>query len=157
MRLRASLVWRGGYDGQLCPLLRACQFASKPRMRAFTAVFAALVVSFSGVMSGCYSCSVQQNPEKLREKTADTTAALKQDAKAVAQGVREGLTRDHGVDINTATPEQLAKLPGVNDETARRIVANRPYSSPQDLLRKHVLSRRQYDQLASRIKVGKQR
>jgi hypothetical protein len=52
------------------------------------------------LLTGCFSCSVKQNPQQLKEKTAETTAALKSDAKAVASGVREGWSRDKPLDVN---------------------------------------------------------
>ena len=55
----------------------------------------------------------QQNPDEIREKTADATAQLKSDTKAVVDGVREGLSRDKTVNLNTATEDQLITLPGV--------------------------------------------
>src|SRR6185437_330395 len=58
-------------------------------------ILSALVAgSLALVLTGCFSCSVKQNPQQLKEKTAETTAALKSDAKAVAAGVREGWSRD---------------------------------------------------------------
>jgi DNA uptake protein ComE-like DNA-binding protein len=49
------------------------------------------------------------------------------------------------VDINTATRGELAKLPGLTDSDADRIIANRPYGDRKGLLRKGVLSERQYE------------
>ncbi len=40
-----------------------------------------------------------------------------------------------GVDINTATEAELAKLPGVSKTNAKRIMAGRPFLSVQDLIR----------------------
>ena len=51
------------------------------------------------------------------------------------------------VDINTATHGQLAKLPGLTDTDADRIIANRPYGDRKALLRKGVLSEGQYDKV----------
>jgi competence protein ComEA len=39
------------------------------------------------------------------------------------------------VDLNRATSAQLQKLPGINKDWARRIIANRPYRSIADLKR----------------------
>ena len=39
------------------------------------------------------------------------------------------------LDLNTATVRDLEKLPGVSPDTARKIVAGRPYSSVADLNR----------------------
>jgi outer membrane protein assembly factor BamD len=40
-----------------------------------------------------------------------------------------------GVDLNTATEAELAKLPGINKLTAKRIMALRPFLSVNDLIR----------------------
>ena len=40
------------------------------------------------------ACNPSQNPQELKEKTAQATAELKGNAQAVAAGVREGWSRD---------------------------------------------------------------
>ena len=53
-------------------------------------------------------CSQKQpTPDELRERTADATAQIKTDTKAVVEGVREGLNRDKPLNLNTATEDQL--------------------------------------------------
>ncbi len=106
-------------------------------------------------LTGCFSCGLKQNPDALREKTAETTANLKSDAKAVAQGVKEGLGRDNRVDVNTASNKELTALPGVTPRVASRIVENRPYNDPRQLVTKQVLSQSEYDKIASQIKAKK--
>ena len=100
---------------------------------------------------GCYACGVKQNPEQLKERTAQTTAALKSDAKAVASGIREGWSRDKPLDINHATKEQLSSLPGITDVEAGRIIANRPYETPQELVAKRVIPARDFERIKDRI------
>jgi len=56
-------------------------------------------------------------------------------------------TKTQKVDINTATRGQLAKLPGLTDTDADRIIANRPYGDKKGMLRKGVLSETQYDRV----------
>jgi len=94
---------------------------------------------------------VKQNPEQLKERTAQTTAALKSDAKAVASGIREGWSRDKPLDINHATKEQLSSLPGITEVEAGRIIANRPYETPQELVAKRVIPARDFDRIKDRI------
>lgn len=107
------------------------------------------------ILTGCFSCSVKQNPQQLKEKTAETTAALKSDAKAVASGVREGWSRDKPLDVNHATKAQLEGLPGVSAAAADRIIANRPYAKRDDLLSRGVLSKAEYNRISDRVTAKK--
>ena len=59
----------------------------------------------------------------------------------------KGQAKTEKVDINTATRGQLARLPGLTDTDADRIIANRPYGDKKGLLRKNVLSEKQYDRV----------
>lgn len=48
-------------------------------------------------------------------------------------------------DINTSSAADIAKtLPGIGEKTAPKIVAGRPYASPQDLVTKKVLTAAQF-------------
>lgn len=100
---------------------------------------------------GCYGCATKQDPEQLKEKTAQTTAQLKGDAKAVASGIREGWSRDKPLDINHATKEQLTSLSGISSTEADRIIANRPYGNVKQLVTKRVLAQRDLDRIKDRI------
>jgi len=93
----------------------------------------------------------QPNPDEIREKTADATAQLKSDTKAVVEGVREGLTRDKTVNLNTATEDQLITLPGVTHARATRVIAGRPYDDPRDVVTKHILSEEEYKRIKDRV------
>jgi competence protein ComEA len=107
------------------------------------------------ILTGCFSCSVKQNPQQLKEKTAETTAALKSDAKAVASGVREGWSRDKPLDVNHATKAQLESLPGISAAAADRIIANRPYAKRDDLLSRGILTRREYERISEQLTAKK--
>ena len=126
-------------------------------MRASSALFASIAIPCLLLLAGCSACSTQpSNPEQVRQATANATSEVKNDAKAVAEGVRDGLTRpsaDHPIDLNTATQSQLTSLPGINDETAARIVANRPYRSAHDLIDRRLVTSDEYKQIADRITV----
>lgn len=98
---------------------------------------------------GCSMPSPSQN--QVREKTADATAAIKRDSKAMAQGIKEGWSRDKNVDINSATKDQLETLPGIDAPKARLIIEHRPYPTPKALVTKKVLSQAEFDQIAPKI------
>jgi len=61
--------------------------------------------------------------------------------------------QEQRLELNSATRGQLGTLPGLTDEDADRIIANRPYQGERGLLRKHVLSEAKYDQIKSYIYV----
>lgn len=116
---------------------------------------ALLPVGFAGC-NACYN-SNSSTPDQIREKTADATAQAKQSAKAVVEGMREGLTRptpDKPMDVNHASRSALVGLPGIDDATADRIIAGRPYSSEHQLLERRIVSREQYNRIADSITVG---
>ena len=112
------------------------------KMPASVAVLALL-------LTGC--SQKPQNPDELREKTAEATAQLKTDTKAVVEGVREGLSRDKTVDLNTATEDQLTTLPGVTRIRAGRVIAGRPYDDPHDVVTRHILSEQEYKRIKDRV------
>lgn len=55
------------------------------------------------------------------------------------------------VDINSAAPAQLATLPGIGPEEARRIVEGRPYLSKAELATRQVLPEGLFIQIKGRI------
>jgi len=119
-------------------------------------VVSALPIGFTGC-NACYNNS-SPTPEQVRQKTADATAALKDDAKALGEGVREGLTRpspDKPLDLNSASKGSLMGLPGIDDATADRIIAGRPYTSEHQLLERRIVSRDEYNKIADSVTVKK--
>jgi competence protein ComEA len=86
---------------------------------------------------GCLTCltsaSAQEtaSPKKTEVATGPTTGAL--------------------VDLNSATPGQLQELPGISEEYARKIIDGRPYAEKTDLVKKKVIPRTIYDDIADRV------
>jgi DNA uptake protein ComE-like DNA-binding protein len=60
-----------------------------------------------------------------------------------------------GVDLNSAPPSELAKLPGVDRDDATRIVENRPYDTPDALVQRGIVSPRQFDEFVNRVYVSR--
>lgn len=111
-------------------------------------------------LAGCNACynSQSSSPEQIRQKTAETTSQIKEDAKAVTQGIRDGLTRpspEKPLDLNHASKTQLLSLPGMDDASAERIIAGRPYSSEHELLERRIVSRDEYNKIADSVTVKK--
>jgi DNA uptake protein ComE-like DNA-binding protein len=102
------------------------------------------------LLSGCFDSN---NTRSLQQHTADATAAAKRDAGAIARGVVEGLTRKGPTDINTASAQDLEKLPGMTAAEAQGIIAGRPYEDTSQLVRRHILSKAQYNKIRAQIGV----
>ena len=96
-----------------------------------------------------------QNPDQIRQKTAEETAAIKRDTKAVAQGVKEGLSNKKTVDLNKASKDDLASLPGITPQQADRIMAERPYANSHQLVTRSILSEDEYSQIQDRVVVSR--
>ena len=107
------------------------------------------------LLAALAGCTQPQNSQDLKEKTAQATAEVKRDAKAVAAGIREGWSRDKPLDLNTATKEQLLSLPGVTTADADRVITGRPYSDPNDLVKRHILVKAEYDKIADQVTAKK--
>ncbi|MGZ4844409.1 MAG: ComEA family DNA-binding protein [Candidatus Angelobacter sp.] len=129
---------------------------------------AALAVSLL-LISAC----TQQDTEKTRQEAAKATeqikegskvaaVELKKDAKeaakqtkAIAEGVKQGLaTPDKPVNVNTASKTKLQTLPGIDEETAGRIIAGRPYHTRDELGTKGVVSPDEFNAIKDKIVVS---
>jgi DNA uptake protein ComE-like DNA-binding protein len=117
------------------------------------------------------ACS-NQDTEKTKQETAKATeqikegskvaaVELKKDAKqaavqgkAIAEGVKQGLaTPDKPVNINAASKTKLQTLPGIDEETAGRIIKGRPYHTTDEVGTKGVVSPDQFNAIKDKIVV----
>src|ERR1700726_1516933 len=86
------------------------------------------------------ACNTRDNPDEIRQRTAEATESMRRDAKAMAEGVKEGMSRDKKtININKASREDLLSLTGLTEHEADRIIAQRPYDNTEDLVTRHVL------------------
>lgn len=103
------------------------------------------------VLAAC----TNQSPDQIRQKTAEETAKIKRDSKAVAQGVKEGLSNKRTIDLNHSSKDDLASLPGITAHQADRIVAERPYANTHQLVSRRILSEDEYARIQDRVAVNK--
>jgi len=112
---------------------------------------ALLFISTFALLTAVACSPAERSPDAIRQDTAKATAEVKSDAKAVVQGVTDGLKIKGPVNINKATAEQLQTLPGIGSGQARRIVAGQPYGSSDELVKRHLVTKSEYDRIADKI------
>ncbi|MHB8215150.1 MAG: ComEA family DNA-binding protein [Candidatus Sulfotelmatobacter sp.] len=114
-----------------------------------------LVLTLVLPLAGITACNTRDNPDQIRQRTAEATETIRRDAKAMAEGVKEGMNRDKKtINVNKASREDLLTLPGMTEHEADRVIAERPYDNTDDLVRRHVLPREEYDKISDRIIAG---
>jgi competence protein ComEA len=112
----------------------------------------ALFCTITFVLLTAVGCTpAQRDPDAIRQDTAKATTEVSKDAKAVVKGVEDALKTKGSVDINKATPEQLRALPGITAAQVHRIIAGRPYASTDELVKRHLVSKPEYDRIADQI------
>ena len=117
-------------------------------------MLALILASVLASVAGLTGCTTKDNPDEIRQRTAEATATMKRDAKAVAEGVKEGMSRDKTLNINKASREDLLTLPGISEHQADRIIADRPFNDAHDLVSRRVLSQEEYDNIRNRVIAG---
>ena len=116
-------------------------------MKRITALAAALLFGASGLAFAQKQDAPKPAaaPAKAAAPAADAKAAAKPDAKPAADAKKEPL------DINTATDKELAALPKIGDVKAAAIVKGRPWGGKDDLVKKNVLTKAEYDAIKDLI------
>jgi DNA uptake protein ComE-like DNA-binding protein len=111
-----------------------------------------LVAAIAIATGSACSNNNANNPDQIRQRTAEATETVRQDAKAIADGVKEGMASDHkAIDLNKASREELLSLPGLTDRDADRIIAGRPFVTAHDLVSRRIVTQSEYDQIRGRV------
>src|ERR1700756_2892514 len=109
-------------------------------------------VVFTLALVALTACTPERrSPDAIREDTAKATSEAARDAKAVAQGVAEGLKSAGSVNVNTAPADKLQTLPGIDQDAAMRIIHNRPYNDAFEMVQKHAISKDEYDKIVGKV------
>jgi competence protein ComEA len=84
-------------------------------------------------------------PLAAQTATTKPDIASKPDAASSAQPA-SGL-----IDINSASAEELDKLPGIGPARVKAIIANRPYGGKDDLVQRKIVPRYVYNRIKNKI------
>ena len=116
---------------------------------AATVGLAAIGLVVAGMDAGTH-------PKKLPAEDMPGLSLIKDASAASGAGTPERQARrtvraEPPVDINSASEQELEKLPGVGPVRAKRIVRGRPWSSKNDLVDMRVLPQDVYDGIEKHI------
>ena len=94
------------------------------------------------------SASAAKTAEQAKSSAPSATKETKKEAEAKASEMAK-------YDLNSASKEELMKIPGIGAATADKIVAGRPWKQKSDLVHKGVMNKAMYDK-ASPYMIAKQ-
>jgi DNA uptake protein ComE-like DNA-binding protein len=105
----------------------------------------------AGLMLLGIACSPNETPDQIRQQTAQAAHTAKEDTRAVAEGMKEGLSSKKSVDLNKGSKDDLLTLPGITPASADHIIAERPYENAHQLVSRHVLSEDEYSRIRDKV------
>jgi DNA uptake protein ComE-like DNA-binding protein len=88
-----------------------------------------------------------QTPSPSKSASPSATAVPSAPGKAAAKSQATAEL----VDINSASAEELDRLPGVGPARAKAIIANRPYNGKDDLNQRKIIPPNVYNQIKDKV------
>jgi DNA uptake protein ComE-like DNA-binding protein len=112
----------------------------------------------------------RQDTKNLAANTKQALTSAENTVDAAANGVKQGIKAHAGpastsddsgsgktpagkIDLNSASHDQIAALPGISDAKADAIIAGRPYDTPRGVVAKGILTPAQFHRIAPEVAV----
>jgi DNA uptake protein ComE-like DNA-binding protein len=110
----------------------------------------------------------RQDTQQLAANTKQALTSAENTVDAAANGVKQGIKAHIGpadaspsdgktpagkIDLNSASHNQIAALPGISDAKADAIIAGRPYDTPRSVVAKGILTPAQFHRIALEVAV----
>lgn len=110
-----------------------------------TSIVKTTLIVIALLLSASLSFAAENKPE------SQAATKAKASAKSATQKEGAAVAKIKLVDINSATKEELKKLPSINDAQAAKIIAGRPYGSKAWLLSHNIIDAAVYESLKQQV------
>jgi competence protein ComEA len=115
------------------------------RQSVFIWTAMALLTASLAVGQGAAAKSKKAETTRTTTTTATTTqtSSTGSEAKSAAASAK--------LDINSASKDELEKLPGIGAVTAQKIIEGRPYRAKSDLVSRKIIGQSEYEKIKDQI------
>ncbi len=132
-------------------------------MKRFTTVLA--LVAFASTLTAFASHATTTTKTGPTVQSAESSGSTMSDSAKAAPAPAKSAKHTKGakkktgmaaakkemLDINSASKEDLMKLPGIGDATADKIIAGRPFTMKSELLKKGIVTRATYAKIKGMV------
>jgi DNA uptake protein ComE-like DNA-binding protein len=89
---------------------------------------------------------------EAEKQSAGSEPGMKTETQTETKTVtKEPVSKMEKIDINSASKDELMKLPGIGDEMAQKIIDGRPYKSKDQLKSKKIIPAKTYEKIKGEI------